>query len=820
VAGIAGYGFFAGCVLLYAVIMAWQQLHGAVTFWPVACGLVAWAVLGLLGGAQLTKRVAATEGSARAEQAFDGATAALLALAAIHLLPIAIELCFRPVFPWDAWQTWIYKAKAWFYAGGPVSLDAPATWLGDPGAASYNAPAASYPGLVSAMAYWAALCFGGWSETRVNWPVFLCALSLCLALWDQLKAQTGRPRLAALACLLFLSTPLVATHLSLAGYADIWLAGFSGLGLLALLRGLVHREPKQLFLGMVFLAAGLLVKRDAALWLACGSALWFLVRWPRGALLACAIGAVALGALLFGDFPALALPGLGVFGFQGGALMLGPLGSWPLSARNVLPDYLFHLFMADSWNLLWYFVAAVGTVLLLSKRCRPLLRPLGLFLLLLVTSQGLLFGFTVAGEWAEDGTALNRVLLHPLPAVLGVLILVLSRWLDHEPGESPISYRAIVLPVVIATLVTAVGAMIWLLLHSSGSDNQPQRYGVEQLRAVSGEARVEKGRLLITRFEDKAAVVSTGPIVLGAEDLPLLAVDRGELTATPGVFFWRPANAPGELHSRELGVGAEWLDLRKDTRWQGTIIEVGIVLYRNDRDRAELVELALHPASVPTLLSLTLSQWTQPTRWTQKSINRVQVGAANALLPLTCLVGTWLLVGLLLLAAVHGRKATGTAALVLAITGWLLLDLRWFEHSLAQARATWDHYTHSSNPDALDMGAAWDGETMSVAERVSEALGDDGPKRVLVTAPGGGTRFQLLRAKYALLPHAGYAQHEGLESLRTDAFDAILMLRSEHGGRGERSKAFIEIAGRRFDAVHSFPGGTLYLRGKLRRSGE
>jgi hypothetical protein len=811
-AGIAGYGFFAGCALLYLLLLALYTLLGEVTFWPLAGSLAICGVLGLLGGTRLSSQGPGSCAGASQKPAPDWITVGLLILAGIHLVPIAIEIHFRPVFPWDAWQTWIYKAKAWFFSGGPAKLDLPAQWLIGEGGATYNAPAADYPGLVPAMAYWAALCIGSWSETRVNAPVLLCGVAICLALWDQVRTETREPRLAAAACLLFLSTPLVGTHLSLGGYADIWLAGFSGLGLVALLRGLQQEHRAQLVLGLIFLAAGLLVKRDASLWLVCGLALFLVVRHPRIGLLALSTGALCFGALVVLGQQQVTLPYLGAIGVSEGVLTLGPLGSWPLEPRNVLPDYLFHLFVGGSWNLLWYFVA-IASVLLIGQCPRRVHRPLGWFLLLLVTSQGILFGLTAAGRWAQDGTALNRLLLHPLPALLSLLMLVCASWDHKRPMAGAKAPQRVARSALVATLAVCIGATVWLQVNSTDGE-QSRRFDTKRLRTISGEAKVDGGSLVITRFQHKAAVVSTGPIAVAASQLSLIELESSTRNSTPRLLFWRQVSSPAELHTEELSVGRDCLDLRGKAGWEGTITEVGVVLYEDADQQTGIAAINLHAASRQNLLRLILDEWTAASRWTQKSINSVPIGTGDSLLPLPLLLGSWLLVAIVTLGVAGSNSVPRSALTILVLTGWLLLDLRWLGHSFSQAWTTWDHYARTRAPDALAMGGAYDSETVELARHVREALGTDRPRRIIIAAGPGGTDFQILRAKYALLPHAGYAHLRELDELPTQRAEAILLVTGTRGDSMDTPPYLLSNQGRRFDAVAAWEAGTLYLPDK------
>ena len=102
--------------------------------------------------------------------------------------------------------------------------------------------------------------------------------------------------LSALASYALLSLPLLGAHVSLGGYADIWMAGYAGLGLVALLRGLQRGERAQVALGMFMLLLTLAVKREGGMWVGVGILL-LLAAAPMRIILA-GLATAVVGALL------------------------------------------------------------------------------------------------------------------------------------------------------------------------------------------------------------------------------------------------------------------------------------------------------------------------------------------------------------------------------------------------------------------------------------------------------------------------------------------------------------------------------------------
>ena len=51
------------------------------------------------------------------------------AMFVIHVLPLATEVFYRPLYPFDATTAWATKAKVWFFAGELTPIVSKAEWL-------------------------------------------------------------------------------------------------------------------------------------------------------------------------------------------------------------------------------------------------------------------------------------------------------------------------------------------------------------------------------------------------------------------------------------------------------------------------------------------------------------------------------------------------------------------------------------------------------------------------------------------------------------------------------------------------------------------
>ena len=184
-----GYGFFLGYAGLQGLVLTQSKLLGTVGFWPIL-GIM--AVIAVAGAILFFK---ALNHSPRPDNGETRIAAPLttilfwlfLAWALLHLLFVTIEILHRPVFPWDAWFSWIYRAKAWFYQGQILAMDSPGDWLQGNGDALYNVAGNQYPTFSPVIALWAAIALGYWSETLINLPVLLCGLAMGLAMYGQCR---------------------------------------------------------------------------------------------------------------------------------------------------------------------------------------------------------------------------------------------------------------------------------------------------------------------------------------------------------------------------------------------------------------------------------------------------------------------------------------------------------------------------------------------------------------------------------------------------------------------------------------------------------
>lgn len=430
----AGYGFFLGYAILFLAIVGSNKLTGLVS-WPQ---LMVFLLVFTVGGA-IAAWLSPRQDGVKTQSAnisgieFPKAVFAIaMVLMTIHVVFIAVEIITQPLYPWDAWAAWVYRAKAWFLSGGINGITSPSYWLVASSADIYTFDAWSYPPFASIMPYWAALSLGRWSETLINLPVLFAGLAIAMGLYGQCREHGLSVITSLITCYLLFSIPLFGTHMALAGYADIWMAGFTGLGFVAVMRGTLKRDDASnsvlnLALGLLMILFSLLVKNEGAVWFLAALAMLILAMCkPRVPVLIITAVAIA-GLLTFAlGHTYIEIPFVGKLGLVNNRLAIPFIGYFKLEIHDVRAVYWANFIKMGSWNLLW--LAVAGSLLLGFRSSRSssaydVRRTVVSFTLVFLATQLFIFGFTNKGAWADTFTAINRLPLHFIPALLFAVVI-------------------------------------------------------------------------------------------------------------------------------------------------------------------------------------------------------------------------------------------------------------------------------------------------------------------------------------------------------------------------------------------------------------
>lgn len=771
-----GYGLFVGYAGLQGVVLAYNAVTGGVYFVPILVLVLIVTALGGLLYLRSPRFVSALPERAPPANSMPVETALLCLLVgwtALHLAVVCIEILHRPVFPWDAWLSWIYRAKAWFFAGEILVMDHPVTWIRGTGSSLYNVAGQFYPTFSPILALWSALALGQWSETLINLPVLLCGIALALAMFGQARDQGLPVWASALAAYLLLSLPLIGAHLALAGQADIWMAGFTGLGFVALLRGLTQHCGFQLALGLGMVAMGIATKSEGAVWFLSALLTTALVLRPRLSLLAIAAFAILAVAGWMVGITYLDIPLLGGLGLNNGRLHIPLLGSYGLQDFDLLDDYWENFVNSGTWHLLWTLLSLAAGAAIVIARGR-LRHTLLVFFGVSLAAQMLIFEGTAIGKWAEDWTAINRLPLHFAPPLLFAIMLLVGDW--RLPGGWRAAGKTLLVPAItlILTSVLAMGYLSW----AYPSSKQPAvELPAGKFQARVGGGQIKDGVGLISRFDNNVAIFSNNTLSLAADSLPLLTLETAGENEKRITLFWRRQQNPGEPSKTTVwGRGTRYINLADEPDWNGTITEIGLVFYNDQGKSLEFRGLSLAPYSMGSQLRKLANDWQVQTFWSQRSVHWLPAGAIGSTLPLPTFMGAWLLLTCLAL-IVTGRKpswAAGSSVILCALVAWLVLDARWTANRLAQVELTLRDYPLFT---ARQQIFGDDLETASVVAKATESL-DSPRQRLQIMAEDKTMRFQMLRAKYHALPVPTHV-HEGTAgNLPKGVADKVLVLRS------------------------------------------
>jgi hypothetical protein len=257
-------------------------------------------------------------------------------------------------------------------------------------------------------------------------PFWMLAIAFAFAVYGALRAMDFSAPWALAGTWFVSSLPLANTHVALAGYADLPLAIYFCVAVLAIVRWLRTREPADAALALLLLAACPLLKVPGRIWAL--FALTALLAGPfprRGPLVVAAGYAAALVGLLV-----LAQTSPVVMGYQ---LHLDIAPDW---------DALVYSFLLyDNWHLLWYGAIAVALL-----GWRQAMAP-GVAPLTVVVAGGTLFIlfvllFTNARDWLSDQTTVNRATLHLAPLVAVWMLVVFRAWAQTLRGPEMPPTRA------------------------------------------------------------------------------------------------------------------------------------------------------------------------------------------------------------------------------------------------------------------------------------------------------------------------------------------------------------------------------------------
>jgi len=424
-----GYGYLLG-VLATVLLLSGQAAAGL----PMGFvgPLIILGLLTLAGGGLVWRRIPSLPRNfpAQERKVLDGTGQSILFILLLGWLGwrffiLAQEVWWRPLYPWDAWTTWMVRARVWSELQQWVPFVSPQRWLVDTSGSVYSLAAWNYPEAVSLLALWPTLAFGVWNETVAHLPWLGCAVALGLGFYGQARLWGVSSLTALVFVWLLLSLPMLDTHVALAGYADLWLATMFGLAVCAFLQWARTRDQRQGLLALLLALACPWIKHEGLVWalLLLPAAIWVWI--PRRFWLWLAAGWTMLVIVwLTADGFSFNAAGLGSIRLTPEVIELPLLGRFELRYHDVWGPVIRNMLLLGNWHLFGYLLLAALLIGLPEFTAEPW-RLAGVVLVLSgLVVLFLLFFFTDAHHWARQYTSINRVFLHFIPALLFWILTV------------------------------------------------------------------------------------------------------------------------------------------------------------------------------------------------------------------------------------------------------------------------------------------------------------------------------------------------------------------------------------------------------------
>jgi hypothetical protein len=433
IAWIAGTGYLAGAFLLTLWMRALSQVgirFGVVSIaLPLTIATVVLVVVTLRRDRALL--TLAPRNALRALVLSPGLSGGarliwwlLVGWLALRFVLLALEVTWQPLYPWDAWIQWATKARVWYELGYIAPFARAPEWLASGGGVYFDA-SPEYPPTVPLLQVWASIALGHWDDALMNWPWWQISVALTLAVYGGLRRLGSTPLTSLIGAFLVASLPLANVHVALAGYADLPLAAYFTVAVLAFLCWNETRNARDAALALLLLIACSQTKNPGVFWALTVVPAIAVVLFPRHGLRLAGL-TFSLALLLLA---VLAQIHVNVFNYT---LHLDFDPAWRALGES--------FFLLGNWNLLWYGV--IGMVLLLRRKLiAPPLAPFTVIIAGGLLFLFLVFGFTNAREWVAQQTTVNRATLHLAPLITVWLVYAFqtfaAQWRAAHPATKP-----------------------------------------------------------------------------------------------------------------------------------------------------------------------------------------------------------------------------------------------------------------------------------------------------------------------------------------------------------------------------------------------
>ena len=132
------------------------------------------------------------------------------------------------------------------------------------------------------------------------------------------------------------------------------------------------------------------------------------------------------------------IPYIGDLGVVNNRLSIPFVGTFRLETHDIQGVYWNNFIKMGSWNLLWVLIV-LSLMLGFASLRKPGFRTRRIalsFIIIFLATQVFIFGFTNQGLWADAYTAINRLPLHFVPALLFAVVLILHTVVTRDTGTN------------------------------------------------------------------------------------------------------------------------------------------------------------------------------------------------------------------------------------------------------------------------------------------------------------------------------------------------------------------------------------------------
>lgn len=346
--------------------------------------------------------------------------------AVIRLSSLTFELIVRPMYPWDAYTSWLAKANLWYSKNELTPVISYWNWrdvLNLP-KDIYVHNSADERDFIPLIVFWMSAISGGWDEGINFLPWVLVFIAYCFGFSGQARLAGFNDNAIILGLLIFTASPIVNAHIALPGYADLWLGCLYGLAVAALYNWGKDRNRYQLILLLCMSIGCFFVKSQSGpVWtiILLISFVLALVNVSHRQLVV--VFFAALSVFVFLVFLGVDFK-IGVYEF----ILDQDEISIPGIFSSVIPDNVLYkltivvrdLFAYQSWIFLWFWLAFIAACIYFKQAII-----ISSYMSFIVLS-GLLVIFaymTLENFYAiELSTVLNRAFLHIFPALIFIFL--------------------------------------------------------------------------------------------------------------------------------------------------------------------------------------------------------------------------------------------------------------------------------------------------------------------------------------------------------------------------------------------------------------